>query len=292
MELDIYIPSIKTAIEYDGVVWHTNNTREVKKNEKCHEQGINLIRVREAGLISYDDCICIYRKDNKSSEDLNRCIREVLIKLGVNEDINVDTNRDVNEIYGLFIIKIKENSFATAHPELAKDWHPTKNGSLTPEMVSRLSGKKVWWLASCGHEWHSPISNRVQNPGCPYCTGKKVLSGFNDLATRRPDVAAEWNYEKNNGLLPSEVSFGSDKSVWWKCSRGHEWRTSVNNRTNQNTKCRICTKCRKVICSETGQIFDSLTEASKESGLTIDAIQHCCRGKSKTSGGFHWKYLD
>ncbi len=292
MELDIYIPSLKTAIEYDGVAWHGDNRREIVKNEKCKQHRIKLIRVRETGLSSYDECICVFRKDNKGSKDLDRCISEVLYLLGIESALNIDTDRDANDIYSLYIVKTKENSLATVYPDLAKEWHPTKNGVLTPEMISKSSGKKIWWLKSCGHEWYGPVSYRIKNPGCPYCTGKKVLTGFNDLAAKRPDVASEWNYEKNNGLLPSEVSYSSNKIVWWKCSKGHEWRTSINNRTSKNSKCSICTKCRRIMCCETGKIFESITEAATVSGLTIDAIQHCCKGKSKTSGGYHWKYVD
>ena len=46
--------------------------------------------------------------------------------------------------------------------------------------------------------------------GCPVCAGQQVLAGYNDLASKRPDLAKEWNYEKNGDLLPSQVMCGSD----------------------------------------------------------------------------------
>ena len=76
--------------------------------------------------------------------------------------------------------------------------------------------------------------NRAKGNGCPYCAGKKVLSGYNDLQTVNPTLAKEWNYEKNEGLTPAEVMPNSNKKVWWKCQKGHEWQAVISNRNNGN----------------------------------------------------------
>jgi hypothetical protein len=65
------------------------------------------------------------------------------------------------------------NDLETQNPTLALEWHPTKNGSLTPKMVTANSGKKVWWLGKCGHEWETRVSHRSNGSGCPYCCGQK-----------------------------------------------------------------------------------------------------------------------
>lgn len=64
---------------------------------------------------------------------------------------------------------------ATTHPELSKQWHPTKNGNLKPTDVTFGSGKKVWWkCAVCGHEWSAMIVSRTcHNTGCLVCESKK-----------------------------------------------------------------------------------------------------------------------
>ena len=81
------------------------------------------------------------------------------------------------------------NDLATTHPELAKEWHPSKNGDLQPIQVSFGSNKKVWWLGECGHEWKATIGSRTgMNSNCPYCINKKVVRGFNDIATTHPDL--------------------------------------------------------------------------------------------------------
>ena len=86
----------------------------------------------------------------------------------------------------------KENSLADRFPELAKEWHPTKNGDLTPYDITSGSGKRVWWRCSKGHEWQAVVYSRHNGTGCPICSNKTVQAGFNDLATCNPILAKEW----------------------------------------------------------------------------------------------------
>src|SRR5947209_2880527 len=120
------------------------------------------------------------------------------------------------------------NSLAYKYPELAAEWHPTKNGLLTPADVLPLSGKKVWWqcLKDPDHEWESLIQNRSRGRGCPYCSNMRPNS-INNLLDKHPNLAAEWHPTKNGILIPLDVAAGSTKKVWWKCSKvmDHEWQT-------------------------------------------------------------------
>ena len=297
MELDIYIPSLKTAVEYDGAIWHKNNKSELKKNELCKKNNIILIRIREEGLKLYNDCYCIVRTNIKSNDSLSETIKKVLFTIDNTLDINIDVNRDSTLIYNSYIMTRKSRSLANAYPEIAKEWHPTKNGKITPEMVSPGTNKKFWWFGKCNHEWQAEVCNRTEGTGCPICTGKKIISGINDLLTRYPDVCTEWCYEKNNeiGLFPNEVSSGSHKKAWWKCKTcKHIWKSSISNRT-QGKKCPVCNKKypKKVRCIETETIYNSLIDAAKVIGLKQgDTISLCCQGKRKTAGGYHWEYLD
>ena len=129
----------------------------------------------------------------------------------------------------------------TANPTLAKEWNYEKNNALTHTDVTTGSNKKVWWKCKNGHEWQAYICHRNKGSGCPYCSGKKVLKGYNDLQTVSPSLAEEWNYEKNNELSPADVTQNSNKRVWWKCSEGHEWEATINNRSRGN-RCPICRK--------------------------------------------------
>ena len=63
-------------------------------------------------------------------------------------------------------------SLAEVNPALAKEWHPTKNGDLTPMDVFPKSSVIVWWKCSKGHEWEAIISNRARKSkgtGCTSC---------------------------------------------------------------------------------------------------------------------------
>lgn len=128
------------------------------------------------------------------------------------------------------------NDLATQYPNLADEWHYGKN-SIKPTDITPGSHKKVWWLGKCGHEWQAMIPSRVQGCGCAVCAGKIILEGFNDLATKRPELLDEWNYSKNV-IKPTEIGGSSGKKVWWKCEKGHEWQAAVYSRANNG--CPIC----------------------------------------------------
>ncbi len=134
----------------------------------------------------------------------------------------------------------ENNSLAVTHPELAAQWHPTKNGKLTPDQVVHGTTRKVWWLCEHGHEWQSAVSSRTGGRGCPFCTGKAVMQGENDFATAYPELAAEWHPTKNVPLLPSEVTPYSNRKVWWRCGLGHEYYAAISARTMNNSGCPYC----------------------------------------------------
>ena len=135
-----------------------------------------------------------------------------------------------------------ENDLATFNPDIAKEWYPTKNGALTPETVSPYSNKKVWWRCALGHEYLAVIGLRTQrDDGCPYCAGRKVLPGFNDLATVEPEIAKQWHPTLNGVLTPEMVTAGSHRKVWWQCPNGHAWKAVVYSRTGPGgSGCPVC----------------------------------------------------
>ena len=131
------------------------------------------------------------------------------------------------------------NDLATVNPGLASEWHPIKNGDLTPYDVCIHSDRKVWWLCKEGHEWEAMINNRSKNQGCPFCSGRKRITGVNDFATEKPELLKEWNYEKNS-IRPTDIASGSHEKVWWICNQGHEWKAEVRLRVRGNGNCPIC----------------------------------------------------
>ena len=144
------------------------------------------------------------------------------------------------------IVKPGENDLCTTNPVLAVQWHTQRNGSLTPQSVVAGSHRKVWWQCENGHEWQASILSRSQGAGCPVCSGKLVVAGENDLASAYPDIAAQWHPERNGALLPTHVTPYSNRSVWWLCELGHEYRAAIAGRTHMRSSCPYCTG-RKVL---------------------------------------------
>ena len=241
-ELDIYIPSLKIAIEYDGYYWHKNRMRkDIEKNYKCKKDGIKLYRLRE-GLPPLNDSSIDYIVQ-ENQKNLSKVLEAILSEI-IGDCISVDMETDAVAIENLRVLTEKENSLFFSNPETTGEWHYEKNGILKPEHFAPNSHRKVWWKCQIGHEWQASIANRNKGRGCPYCSGKKVLPGYNDLQTVNPALANEWNYEKNTGVRPIDVTPNSNKKAWWICSNGHEWEAKINNRNNGNG-CPICRRLKQ-----------------------------------------------
>ena len=231
-ELDIYIPSKKVAIEYDGGFWHKNRTKnDLEKNLKCEKDGIKLYRIREGLPLLNDSSIDYVVQENQ--RDLSKVLEVILSEI-VGACVCIDMERDVVDIENLRVFTEKKNSLLFSNPQIGNEWNYEMNGSLKPEHFSPKSHKKIWWKCQKGHEWQAEIANRNSGRGCPYCSGKKVLRGYNDLQTVNPDLVKEWNYEKNNGLDPTNLMPNSNNKTWWKCQKGHEWQAVIANRNNGN----------------------------------------------------------
>jgi hypothetical protein len=140
----------------------------------------------------------------------------------------------------------KRGSLADNYPELIKEWHPSKNGSLKPSQVTSRNNRKVWWICEKGHEYDTAISNRTNGSGCPYCTGKRVGKD-NNLAVINPSLVKDWHPIKNGTITPYDVTPGSNKKVWWQCpnNSNHIWETSIYSRV-KGSGCPICAKKKRV----------------------------------------------
>ena len=130
-----------------------------------------------------------------------------------------------------------EKSLATLSPDIAKQWHKTKNGNKTASDVTNQSNKQAWWQCPDidEHEWEAKISDvtRKDEVSCPHC--KKLVFRF-------PLIAKEWHPTKNATPTAGDISYGSNEKVWWQCSDNpeHIWDATIVNRTLHKTGCRIC----------------------------------------------------
>lgn len=132
------------------------------------------------------------------------------------------------------------NDLYTLHPEIVDElWVYDKNIGVDPRTIGPQSVKKVWWTCPQGHQWESSIAPVVNGRRCPYCQGRKVLQGFNDLATTHPEVVASL-WSPNNTVSPREITRGSKKKVLWCCEEGHEWLSPVKSVATLGYGCSVC----------------------------------------------------
>lgn len=240
INVDIYIPSLKLVIEYDGVQYHKNAERDNKRYQIILQTGNDLIRVREHDLPILILGESIILKSIKLS-DVSKGINELLLMISRKYNINlpstkIDADKDLPEVYKLIDFSTVENSLQSVYPKLAIEFHPLLNGTLTPDRITAHSGLKVYWKCPLGHDYQSTVNNRSIGKGCPYCAGKKVLIGFNDLQTLRPILALQWDTEKNI-LTPQQVTIGTHMSVYWKCRHGKSWKARICKRKTDECRC-------------------------------------------------------
>ncbi len=245
MEIDIFIPSINVGIEYDGSVWHESDKaleKEVKKYIECKRNDIFLIRVKEKGGNARENsCDVMLRIDDSFNNEAYSSLFMQLSKY-IKIPNEIDVKNDRVHIQENYKTEIKNNSFGSKYADLVVEWDSEKNGMLTPYMFSSNSGERIWWKCCKNHSWQTTISTRAKGSGCPYCSGRYAIKGENDLQTLRPEIASEWNYNKNGNLLPCEFKSQSNKKVWWKCKEGHEWEAIIANRTRRGDGCPVCGK--------------------------------------------------
>lgn len=147
------------------------------------------------------------------------------------------TYKDNKRVY----VTVGINDLKTKNPELLKEWDYTKN-TILPSQISPKSAKMVWWKCDKGHEWQADIGSRSSGSGCPICSGRQTLSGYNDLATTNPELLKYWDYDKNT-IKPDEVGKGSHADIWWKCLNcGKSYSRKVYQQVARKGKCKICHK--------------------------------------------------
>ena len=254
IEADIYLPSLKLAIEYDGYYYHDESNKQAKEDEKDRQlmaAGLSVLHIKEtpgddpafvsdsilwSPVKSYSNYLFLEALTRKLVSWLNE-------RYGLHLVIRPDIQRDSAAILSNYMSRRKEKSLEQMAPQLVREWHTERNGMLTPASISFSSGKKVWWRCEKGHEWQGTVSGRYRGGGCPYCTGKRVCRE-NSLAFLYGKAAKElWHSEKNAPLTPWDVTGGSGKTVWGKGERGHEGTMKVYD-FSKGCRCPYCSKHR------------------------------------------------
>lgn len=131
-----------------------------------------------------------------------------------------------------------ETSLAVVRPDLAAEWHPTLNGTLTPHDVVPYSRVSVWWLCEEGHATRDLLNDRSKGMVCPECP-KSRRHTDTSLAARFPALAAEWHPTLNGALTPHDVRPYLKQLVWWLCPNGHSTEDTLTTRARG----RVCQEC-------------------------------------------------
>lgn len=121
---------------------------------------------------------------------------------------------------------------------VVEQWHPN-NPPL--ESFRPGSNKKVRWICDLGHEWQAAICDRTRakNTHCPYCSGARVLPGYNDLATTTPGVVHLWSPANVRDI--TAISSGSNYKALWDCDVcSHRWSAAVKSVAKLGSGCPKC----------------------------------------------------
>jgi hypothetical protein len=126
-------------------------------------------------------------------------------------------------------------------PEIASQWHPTRNGRHTPQNVAWTSQRRVWWRADCcGHEWQEPVRRRdmYQRLRCPNC--RTILDS---LVWQNPALAAEWSPTNPISAWQVRPHAATDFVPEWICATNpeHVWQAPLSTRSNGAA----CPECRE-----------------------------------------------
>ncbi len=177
------------------------------------------------------------------------------------------------------------NDLETTHPEVAREWDFLSNEALLPQHVKAGSAKRVFWKCALGHSYLQAVAAHVGGLGCPFCSNQRVLTGFNDLATTRPDLATEWDLDRN-GLGPESAVAGSNRLFYWRCPKGHSYRTSPSHRTLQGAGCSVCAGKKVLIgYNDLASLHPALAKEWNREKNRIGP-EEITAGSSKK---FHWK---
>ena len=309
MEVDIYIPSLCLAIEYDGNNWRHFVRRDSRKSELLKKNSIKLIRMKEDDCSNpYDDYAVIKSEYKNKKIELQSAISELFRLINTLSQVNIKLEGESSVIFALSKNAQYMKSLQASEADVLAEWAYELNGVLTPDKVSYRSWKKVWWKCSiCGKEYQQCVKTKVNNGlGCDSCS-QRLANEIRPVSMKKNSKAK--SVSKNQYLLsewddtrdPATVSCNSKYIAQWKCSKcGNVFLMSVRSRTGKTQGgCPICRlrnnvakKGDAVINMTTGKVYPSIGAAHRDTGIPVDPIRYCCLGKSSQAGGYQWKYAD
>ena len=276
-ECDIFIPSLNIAIEYDGFYWHKGDKKsqlDLKKNTFLKSQGIDLIRLRERGLILEVNDIEVPNLNRIEKKEINKLF-DLILQIRYSSELEklINSYKSLSEFsnHSLFLeLKAyrkkpaQSKSLKDIFPDIAKELDFELNKGLLPENLAVASHLSVWWKCSLdsAHVWQRAVNGRtLGGNSCPYCAGQRPTEQRN-LLKLHPELSKEWNYTKNGTLRPELVTPRSGKKVWWTCTKNsaHEWTATISSRVSGNG----CPYCNNKIATHETSLAALYPDIAKE----------------------------
>lgn len=200
------------------------------------------------------------------------------------------------------------NDLASQYPEVALDYLPELNGGIpADEVIVKYGTKVIWKCHICGHEWKNDVYDRTRAPkpsGCVKCQRRTAGARYRQIAIEKsgtladtnPNLAAAWDYEKNGNLTPSDITANSNGTYWFLCKS-----CGASYKSWPKAKEPLCKDCmrkvrgrkngKKVVCVETGTVYETVRDAGMQVGKHPSSISHAI-SDGRTCAGYHWQYLD
>lgn len=74
-----------------------------------------------------------------------------------------------------------------------------------------------------------------------------------------PHLLREWDAKRNDGVFPYELSYGSNRRVWWRCAAGpdHIWQARVASRV-RGSGCPCCANLKVSVTNSLATLFPEL----------------------------------
>lgn len=132
-------------------------------------------------------------------------------------------------------------SISQERPDLAELWDYKENEPYTPDTVSIDSTMNFRFTCKrCNNSWVSKPLYLKPLRACQFCYKRKVIKGSTDLESQYPNLAKEWDFERNYPITPDNITYGSNRIAWWICPNGHHYTCATVYRTGRNQGCQIC----------------------------------------------------
>ncbi|MEO8008815.1 MAG: zinc-ribbon domain-containing protein, partial [Betaproteobacteria bacterium] len=119
-------------------------------------------------------------------------------------------------------LAVKVGTLEADSPPFLSMWDRAKNQKFQPSELAVKSSHRVWWKCPDGHSFMRSPAHMGKNSTCPRCRS---------LAVQKPDISAQWDYERNGDKRPDQYLPGSGVKVSWRCDKGHSWQTAISQRT-------------------------------------------------------------